>query len=125
MKSNSCTCLLALLGLVVGGCGKSLQTRVTGMTDAIKGQEVAKTKLGGLGIGGLVAAGALLIALIVSFASRPDGNAGEEAVSLKKQLDELTDEHVGLVVRHKGLEESKNELNEQFEDAKRKHPSYN
>ena len=30
MKSNSCTCLLALLGLLVGGCGKSLQTRVTG-----------------------------------------------------------------------------------------------
>jgi CRP-like cAMP-binding protein len=107
-----------------GGSKKALtqmQNRVTGVTNAFRGQEVAKTKLGAVGISGMVAAAVLLVALIISQATRPDGNAEQETVSLKKQLDELTDEHVGLVVTHKGLRATNDELQQHFEETQRKH----
>ena len=54
---------------------QQMQHRVSGVTKAFAGKEVSKTKLGGLGIGAMVATGVLLIALVISLATRPDGDA--------------------------------------------------
>ena len=96
---------------------KQMQHRVTGVTRAFAGKEVSKTQLGGLGIAAVAVAGLSLIGLIISLATRPDGDAVEKLATLKDENENLARTHGKLVVQQQGLLNEKGKLQSRLDKS--------
>ncbi len=96
---------------------QQMQNRVSGVTRAFAGKEVSKTKLGGVGIAAIVVASVSLLGLVISLATRPDGDAETKLAELQEGKDHLARDHGKLVMAHNQLKTDKNKLQDKLDRA--------